>query len=661
MNDTLWLQPAACPLLKPAVASVDPAALRLVQRLLELSLPRQSGHDLAMNLLEEITGVLRADQAAVFEPEPDWHPRWQHIRRGAWPPGECRPRALLAEILGRQAGASQAPADGTPAFLGTCLGSLDRPNGVLLVARPREAFQPAELEYAVAAGHYLGVGLARACSWDEYRQTLERLEGLVAVGRHLLQERGSGPLLDYLADQAARLLDCERTDILLWDPRRGELVGRPAPGTLACGLRIPDDQGVAGRVVQTGQAVQIQDVREEPNWRLEGDGVAGSPIRNLLAVPLVGTSGQRLGVFQACNKTPGPFTPQDMDTLQALAAHTAAGLAGVREHEALRRCHAQLETPVRQGSRLIGESTAIQALRATLERVARTDLPVLILGEPGTGKELVAHCLHYGSPRQHHPFVLVNCAGWNPDPLEDELFGPEQGAMDGAVSTRARKCEAAQGGTLFLDEVGDLSAGGQAQLLRILEERPASRVGGSQALAVDPRVVAASRRNLDEAVRAGKFREDLYYRLAVVTLELPPLSDRREDILVLAEHFLHQFCHDAGRRPLKLSGEARRRLEQYSWPGNVRELRNLLERVAFLSATDRVEAGDLAGLVAPAATEANRFADLTLAAATEAFQREHIGRAIERARHNMSDAAKLLGLHRPNLYRKMKMLGMDIS
>jgi Nif-specific regulatory protein len=178
---------------------------------------------------------------------------------------------------------------------------------------------------------------------------------------------------------------------------------------------------------------------------------------------------------------------------------------------------------------------------------------------------------------------------------------------------------------------------------------------------VDTRIIAATNRRLAEAVRAGKFREDLFYRLTVVTLELPPLRERREDILILVEHFLQQFCRDAGRRPLKLSAEARRRLEQHNWPGNVRELRNLTERIAFLCPNDRVEASDLAIIVRPATAEADRFAELTLAEATDLFQREHIGRAIERARTNMSDAAKMLGLHRPNLYRKMKMLGMEVS
>jgi Nif-specific regulatory protein len=178
---------------------------------------------------------------------------------------------------------------------------------------------------------------------------------------------------------------------------------------------------------------------------------------------------------------------------------------------------------------------------------------------------------------------------------------------------------------------------------------------------VDTRIVAATNRNLADFVRAGKFRQDLYYRLTVVAIDLPPLRERREDILLLADHFLQTFCRDAGRKPLRLSAEAKRRLEQHDWPGNVRELRNLLERLAFLCINDPVEAADLAFILKPSADETDHYADMTLAEATDAFQREHVTRAIDKARRNMSDAAKLLGLHRSNLYRKMKMLGMEVQ
>jgi Nif-specific regulatory protein len=660
-REAVWLRGADCSLLQPDPDAASPLGLRLVQRLLGLALVQQEAAGLAGALLEEIAGVLRADLAAVVEAPSPWQVRWQYLRRGARPPGDALPRTLLAEVLDREAGAARPPAGATPALLAVCLSYAERPNRALLVARPREPFTRAELEYAVAAAHYLGAGLDRAAAWDERTTRLERLEALLAIARQLIEERETAPLLEHIAGQASRLLRCERASIFLWDRARQELVGRPALGMPGGELRLPDGAGVVGRVVHGREAVQVDDVQAEPGWNPAVDAASGFRTRNLLCVPLLDAAGQCLGALEVLNRAAGPFAAEDVETLRALAAHTVAALQNVREREALLRSNAQLEGRERRGSRLVGESTAVRALRAAVERVARTELPVLILGESGTGKEVVARTVHYSSPRQRQPFVPVNCAAIAETLLESELFGHEKGAFTDAVVTRPGKFEAAAGGTLFLDEIGDLSAGGQAKLLRVLEEKVVYRVGGTQAIPVDTRIVAATNRNLAERVQAGKFREDLFYRLTVVTLDLPPLRERRDDILLLADYFLEQFGRDAGRPRLALSAEARRRLEQHNWPGNVRELRNLMERVAFLCPHDRVEAGDLAFILRPAAERGDRYAGLTLAEATKVFEREHISRAIEQSGRNMSDAAKLLGLHRSNLYRKMKMLGMDVT
>lgn len=659
MTEIHWLRPADCRLLH-FDADADALSLRLVQRLLELAQAQQGSDDFARTSLEEIGSALRADQTAIVEALPQWQPRWQYLRRGARPIGEALPRALLADALDREAGISQTPASVAPAFLVACLSFRERPNRVLLVVRPREPFSRDELDYAVAAGHYLGVGLERTQAWDEQNGNIERLETLLAISRQLTDERETIPLLEHIAERSARLLRCDRASIFLWDQARHELVGRPALGLPNGELRIPDHIGVVGRVVQTGNVERVDDVRTDPCWNAKVDADSGFQTRSLLCVPLTDPSGQRLGALEVLNKLQGPFTTQDVKTLQELADQTVAALHNVRERESLLRSHAQLDDQARLSSRIIGESTALQALRGTVERVARTDLPVLILGESGTGKEVIARSIHYSSPRQQQPFVPVNCAAIAETLLESELFGHEKGAFTDAHSQRAGKFEAASSGTLFLDEIGDLSAGGQAKLLRVLEEKAVYRVGGSQAIPVDTRIVAATNRNLAESVRAGKFREDLFYRLTVVTIDLPPLRERREDILVLAEHFLQQFSRDARRKPLKLSAEARKRLEQHNWPGNVRELRNLMERVAFLCSHDRVEANDLAFILRPSSAQDDDLGELTLADATKEFERAHITKAIERAGRNMSEAAKLLGLYRSNLYRKMKMLEMDI-
>jgi Nif-specific regulatory protein len=246
--------------------------------------------------------------------------------------------------------------------------------------------------------------------------------------------------------------------------------------------------------------------------------------------------------------------------------------------------------------------------------------------------------------------------------LESELFGHEKGAFTDAREARAGKFELASGGTLLLDEIGDMSLAGQSKLLRVLEDKTIVRVGGSQPIHTDVRVLAATNQKLVELVRAKRFREDLYFRLNVVTLELPPLRARGDDIMLLAEHFLREFSKRAGRKAPKFSAAARKRLESHMWPGNVRELRNLMERLAYLTAGDRIEAEDLAFILSPTAGASVSFgSDLNLNDATQEFQRNHVQQAIDAAHGNVSQAAKNLGVHRSNLYRKMRQLGMETA
>ncbi|MCA9056430.1 MAG: sigma-54-dependent Fis family transcriptional regulator, partial [Planctomycetaceae bacterium] len=306
---------------------------------------------------------------------------------------------------------------------------------------------------------------------------------------------------------------------------------------------------------------------------------------------------------------------------------------------------------------------AMIALRGTISRLAATDLPVLILGESGSGKEVAAQALHYQGPRASHPFIAVNCAALTETLLESELFGHEKGAFTDAHQMRPGKFELAEGGTLFLDEIGDMSPGGQAKLLRVLEQKVITRVGGSQAIPTNVRVIAATNSNLAVAVREKKFRQDLYYRLSVVTVDLPPLRERPEDVLPLARYFLGQFCRQAKRPLLDLSMDARRRLQAHAWPGNVRELRNLMERVAFLTRGDVIDVDDLAFILAPQQdAEFDELGEgIGLSDATDRFQQDYIRRAVKRVQGNMSEAARLLGLHRSNLYRKMRQLGMEVD
>ena len=601
---------------------------------------------------------LRADHVGIWEAAGSWQLQWHYARPGTRANLENIPRPLLNEILDRQSGVSHAPGGAAPALLGACLSYVDRPNRVLVALRPREAFTSVELEYGIAAGHYLGITLEKAKQWDQALAQSQRFSTLLDISQQLALQRETVPLLEHIAAQTAKLLLCERASIFLWDKNRKELVGRPALGMPNNELRIPDTTGVVGRTLSTGEPQIVQDVRDDPNFTGKVDKTSGFQTRNLLCVPMRDREGQTIGVLEVLNKS-APYTPDDVATMEALATQIVTALDNVRELEAIVRSNQELDSQARLAARIVGNSTPIVALRGTIDRVARTDLPVLILGESGTGKDVVARAIHYSSARQNHPYIPINCAAIAETLIESELFGHEKGAFTGALDMRAGKFEAASGGTLFLDEIGDLSADGQAKLLRVLEEKVVYRVGGTAPIPVDTRILAATNRNLADTVRAGKFREDLFYRLTVVTLDLPPLRERRDDVMVLAEHFMLQFCKDAGRKPLKFSAEARKRLEQHEWPGNIRELRNLLERVAYLSQGDRVEAGDLAIIQRASKDAANPYGEMTLAEATDSFQKVHIQHAIDRAKGNVSDAAKLLGLHRPNLYRKMKLLGME--
>jgi Nif-specific regulatory protein len=367
------------------------------------------------------------------------------------------------------------------------------------------------------------------------------------------------------------------------------------------------------------------------------------------------------GAFELINKLSGSFSLEDETGLVELAAHAAIALENAQDRQQLLSTSRQITEQAAEQVRMIGESRPIIALRSIIQRVATTDLAVLILGENGTGKEVVAQMIHYLSNRRQKPFVAVNCAAI-PDTLaESELFGHEKGAFTDAQETRLGKFELAADGTLFLDEIGDLSLSGQSKLLRVLEEKVLVRVGGSTPIHTDARVVAATNQNLAEMVRQKRFREDLYFRLNVVTMEIPPLRERVEDIMPLAEHFLGDFSKKARRAVPQISPAASKRLEAHSWPGNVRELRNLMERLAYLSPQDTIEAEDLAFILSPRGNMTMLASpSQPLAEATSQFQVEYIKRAIEQAGGNMTQAAAELGLHRSNLYRKMRQLGMAV-
>jgi len=355
----------------------------------------------------------------------------------------------------------------------------------------------------------------------------------------------------------------------------------------------------------------------------------------------------KLGAFDYLEK---PITEKDKLLAAVRNALRLRSLA--EENAALRREAGSGE--------MLGDGPGMRKLKEIVQRAAASEGRVLIVGENGTGKELVARALHTGSRRREGPFVKLNCAAVPAELIESELFGHEKGAFTGAVTARKGKFELADRGTLFLDEVGDMPPAMQAKMLRVLQEGEFERVGAATPLRCDVRVIAATNKDLVAEVGAGRFREDLYYRLAVVPIPVPPLRERREDIPALASSFLAEACEKNGRRPMRLDREALAALQSHDWPGNVRELRNLVERIAILCDGPEISARDVAAVL-PAARppRSDRYAEGTpLKDLLEEAEREIVLAALERHQDNMAETARALGLERSHLYKKVRALGI---
>jgi len=302
---------------------------------------------------------------------------------------------------------------------------------------------------------------------------------------------------------------------------------------------------------------------------------------------------------------------------------------------------------------IFGESTAMQSVYELVDNVGKTDAPVMIYGESGTGKELVARALHDVSPRSHRPFIKVNCAALNENLLESELFGHIRGAYTGADRNRIGRFEAAHEGTIFLDEVGDIPLSIQVKLLRVLEEKEIERVGDHRPIRVDVRIVSATNRNLERLIENGRFREDLFFRINVFPIRLPPLRDRPGDIPVIVEHFIRQNNERTGKRILRISPEAMERLLAYSWPGNVRELRNAMEYAFVLCPNGSIEMRHLPHKIV------SRPAIVSVNSSEGSGKKERLIKALEKTAWNRAEAARQLGVSRVTLWKWIKKHGLE--
>ncbi len=419
---------------------------------------------------------------------------------------------------------------------------------------------------------------------------------------------------------------------------------------------IQASQTILNEVMRENVAVLSNNVIEDETYRA-ADSLASPNVRSVLAAPME-AQGKLVGVIYLDASTAGVHF--DAGLLQlVLALGNIAGLAmeNARHLEWLGGENRRLQQELSADHGMIGESQAMRGVLEFISRVAGRESTVLVWGESGTGKELVARAIHANSGRANKPFVAINCAAITETLLESELFGHEKGSFTGAVSQKKGKLEAADGGTVFLDEVGELAVPLQAKLLRVLQEREFERVGGTRPIKVDIRVIAATNRDLKEASRAGSFRQDLYYRLNVVSVRMPALRERREDIPLLANFFALRFGEKVKRRVAGISAKARACLLRYEWPGNVRELENAIERAVVLGSTETILVEDLPEALVEETTSEGEPVTALHEGLREA-KKALIERAIEQAGGNYTEAAGILGVHPNHLFRLIKTLNL---
>jgi Nif-specific regulatory protein len=414
---------------------------------------------------------------------------------------------------------------------------------------------------------------------------------------------------------------------------------------------------VVRQVVESRSALLANDIVE--GGLDTSESLRAARLSSLMCVPLV-LFGRAVGVIYLTATRAGTHFDEDQLRLVTIISGVAAvALNNARHVEQLESENDLLRAEARVEHGMVGESEAMRQVYQLIARVAPTDSTVLIRGESGTGKELAAQAVHQNSPRRARPFVAINCAALTETLLESELFGHERGAFTGALAQKKGKLEVADGGTLFLDEVGEMSPVMQAKLLRVLQEREFERVGGTRSIRVDVRVITATNRDLEEAVRQGAFRQDLYYRLNVVSFEMPPLRARREDVPLLASYFAAKYGAKFKRKVTGLSPEARELLAAYDWPGNVRELENAIERAVVLGSTERIRPEDLPETILEAEPSPGaRVAVTRYHDALREAKKQLILRAIEQSGGSITEAARALGVHPNYLHRLIRNLNL---
>jgi formate hydrogenlyase transcriptional activator len=504
---------------------------------------------------------------------------------------------------------------------------------------------------------------------SELSRAEERWRLLLEVNNAVVTCLDRDSLFAAVAGALRGVIPFDRASLVLEDPSDDTLktlfVAGPVPSSslIPIGKAWPREGSRTGWVARTGRPVRTDDLREDTRF-CEHPLLIHEGILSALSVPL-NARGKFVGVLNVASRQVGRYCEADEELLAAIADQIVLAIQNMLAYEEIAELKSRLEQEnlyLQEESRadtyfadVVGESAGIQKVLERVRMVAGTDSTVLVTGETGTGKELVVRAIHDLSARRDKILVKVNCAALPGSVIESELFGHERGAFTGALSRRVGRFELAKGGTLFLDEVGDLPAELQAKLLRVLQEGEFERVGGSNTIKVDVRVIAATNRVLGKEVQEGRFRADLFYRLNVFPIPIPPLRDRLEDVPRLARHFALHYAAKMGKPIGTLGAPVIARLMAYRWPGNVRELQNVIERAVILSREGRLELDD--SLVAPLAA-----APASSAGSLEDLEREHIRSVLESVGWRVSGergAAKILGLKRTTLEARMRKLGIS--
>jgi len=497
--------------------------------------------------------------------------------------------------------------------------------------------------------------MTRVTDTSPYRSLPPRtLSALIEASATINASLEPGPVLASIGRMAAMVMRAAASSVLMLDKRRNKLVFRAAVGDRSdalIGEEFDADLGIAGRVCRTAEPVIVQDVRENNDFFRGIDDKSSFQTRGIIAAPLI-YKNEVIGVVEVLNKEGGQsFDEDDLSLLQIFANLAAHAAHNAQEHESLAREKRALLETVKGQLQIIGSSPALRNVQDLINRVAGSNATCLLLGETGTGKEVTARQIHQISPRRDRAFIAINCAALPETLLESELFGHEKGSFTGAISQKIGRFELADGGTLFLDEIGDISANTQVKLLRVLQEREFVRVGGTKTISTDVRIITATNRDLRAAVDAKSFREDLYYRLNVFPIQLPPLRQRREDIPLLVEHFVNLAAISLNCTKPRCGDDVMSMLVGYNWPGNIRELQNVMERAVLLADGGVITPAhlprEIAGEPMPATLDK---AESSL----WGYEKAMIIKALRESGWNQSKAARALGISRDNLRYRVK-------